>query len=357
MAKADYSQKGGREAHFMMLLIWDNAWVINESFNFKTDQKRKNDYTEIGNFFYNCHCPIIEDDLVTKEVILKVSHLKKSFYSDFWKPRVNVLKDVSFEVYHGEAVGFLGANGAGKTTTLKIILGLIRQDEGEIYFNESLGQTREERIAKIGYLPERPYFYPHLSGRQYCHFVSKLENLRAQEFRQNLEQLAGEFSMGHSLDKKLSSYSKGMLQRIGLIAALLQSPKLVFLDEPMSGLDPLGRREIKQAIEKLKKKGVTVFFSTHIVSDVEELCDSVVVLKEGQCLFNGPIHEMIEANSETSVTLSYIKDGRLSRKEVAPQEVNEQLAELIKCGAQVKSVVNNHPRLEEVIYQIQDRSR
>ncbi len=294
---------------------------------------------------------------MAKEVILKVSHLKKSFYSDFWKPKIPVLKDVSFEVHRGEAVGFLGANGAGKTTTLKIILGLIAQDEGDIFFHEDLGLTREEVISQIGYLPERPYFYPHLTARQYCHFISKLGNQATKEFESKLEQLASEFSIAHSLDKKLSSYSKGMLQRVGLIAALLHSPKIVFLDEPMSGLDPLGRREIKEAIEKLKSGGVTVFFSTHIVSDVEEICDSVVVLKEGQCLFNGPIHEMIEANSSTSVTVTFVKDGLMRREELPPREVNQQVSDLIKCGAQIKSVISNHPRLEEVIYQIQDKSR
>lgn len=294
---------------------------------------------------------------MTKEVILKVSHIKKSFYSDFWKPKVNVLKDVSFEIHKGEAVGFLGANGAGKTTTLKIILGLISQDEGDIYFSESLGKTRSEIISKIGYLPERPYFYPHLTGLQYCHFISKLGNLSSKEFKHNLEQLAHEFSMTHALDRKLSGYSKGMLQRVGLIAALLQSPELVFLDEPMSGLDPLGRREIKEAIEKLKSRGVSVFFSTHIVSDVEEICDSVVVLKEGECLFNGPIQTMIESNSENSVSVSFVKDNKMTKVEVSPREVNEKISDLLKCGAQIKSVVNNHPRLEEVIYQIQDKRR
>jgi len=300
---------------------------------------------------------IIEGDSVAKEVILKVSRLKKSFYSDFWKPKVSVLKGVSFEVHAGEAIGFLGANGAGKTTTLKIILGLISQDEGDIYFSEALGQSREEIISNIGYLPERPYFYPHLSGRQYCHFISKLGNQNYNEFKKSLDQLSQEFSIAHSLDKKLASYSKGMLQRVGLVAALLQRPKLVFLDEPMSGLDPLGRREIKEAILRLKKQNVTVFFSTHIVADVEEVCESVVVLKEGQCLFNGSIENMLDSSPTSPVVINYTLKGSVSRAEVSQRQVNAQLEDLLSQGAQIKSVVSDHPKLEEVIYQIQDKSR
>lgn len=292
-----------------------------------------------------------------EEAILKISNLKKSFYSDFWKPKVAVLHDVSFSILRGQSVGFLGANGAGKTTTLKIILGLVKQDSGVVQFADSMGSSREQVLSNIGYLPERPYFYPHLTGWQYCHFVSKLGNLHPDIFATKLAEYAKDLSIDHALEKKLSSYSKGMLQRIGLVSALLHGPQMVFLDEPMSGLDPVGRKEIRDVIAHLKERGVTVFFSTHIVNDIEEICDSVVVLKQGHCLFNGPLELMYKQNSEILVTISYELNGELRRTQAPFDQVNQELTRLIGMGGQVKTVLNEHPKLEEIIYRIQESNR
>lgn len=287
-----------------------------------------------------------------KEVILKVDNLKKSFYSDFWKPKIQVLHGVSFEVFKGESIGFLGANGAGKTTTLKMILDLISPDSGSISFSSKLGSKKTEIFNSIGYLPERPYFYPHLTGKQYCHFISKLGQ-KLENFDLKIKTLANDFSIGHALDKKLASYSKGMLQRIGLVSCLLHDPQIVFLDEPMSGLDPIGRREIKDAIIRLKAEGVTVFFSTHIVHDIEEICDSVVVLKDGKCLLNGPIENLLEAAHDNTFTISYSVSKTLHKKLVSEDKLNDELVRLISSGASIKSVINEFPKLEDVIYKIQ----
>lgn len=340
-----------RETDFRKLFFNINDWIGSDLTQFKAHQKEKKGYNKHRKRSKH-NVNIIKGNIVRKEAILKVENLSKSFYSDFWKPKISVLNGVSFEVLEGESVGFLGANGAGKTTTLKTILGLITQDSGSISFSSKLGTKKSEIFDSIGYLPERPYFYPHLTGRQYCHFISKL-GCKVEKFETKLETLAADFSIVHALDKKLSSYSKGMLQRIGLVSCLLHDPKLVFLDEPMSGLDPIGRREIREAIGKLKANGVTVFFSTHIVHDIEEICDSVVVLKDGQCLFNGPIENLLGAAHDNTIVISYLLEKELHKKAVSEDSLNNELSLLISSGALIKSVLSEFPKLEDVIYKIQ----
>lgn len=223
--------------------------------------------------------------------VLKVSNLKKSFKAHFYSPRVEILKNLSFEVPRGTVTGFLGANGSGKTTTLKAMLRLIYPDHGEI---EILGSKEFSLDVKrrIGFLPERPYFYEYLTGREFLRFHSELagvKGLPCNEIEMNLERVG----LGDAGDKELRSYSKGMLQRIGIAQAIIHRPELVILDEPMTGLDPDGRAEICAIIREISKQGATLFFSSHLLHDVELLCDHLVILRAGELIYQGPTRDLI----------------------------------------------------------------
>lgn len=195
-------------------------------------------------------------------------------------------------------VGFLGANGAGKTTSLKIIMDFIRPTSGRVIFENSLGKTRKEVFRNIGYLPERPYFYQNLTGLEFLHFMGEISEISKTEIKSQITYWAPRFKIDHALQRELRTYSKGMLQRIGFMTAILHHPKLIILDEPLSGLDPIGRKEIKDVIVEVHKAGKTIFFSSHIIPDIEEICDRVVFLKEGKLVYDGTVANLLGANSD-----------------------------------------------------------
>jgi len=204
---------------------------------------------------------------------ITISHLDK--YLD----RKQVLFDINLSIYEGEVFGFLGPNGAGKTTTMKCILGLITPDVGSI---EILGDAlfTDTTKALIGFMPENTYLYKYLTGREFLRFNGKFFNIETSALDAKIEALLAQVGLEHAGDKLLSAYSKGMLQRIGLAQAIINDPKIVFLDEPMSGLDPIGRRMVKDLILDLKRRGTTVFFNTHILSDVESICDRYAIIHQ-----------------------------------------------------------------------------
>jgi ABC-2 type transport system ATP-binding protein len=228
------------------------------------------------------------------DVVLRADGLAKTFRLDFFRKRVEAVKDATFEVRRGEVFGFLGPNGAGKTTTLKMLMGLVKPTRGRA---EVLGKPADDIEAKkrLGYLPESPYFYEYLSAEEFLDLVGALFGLRAGERQQRRDKLIDRVGLGHARGRPLRKFSKGMLQRVGIAQALMGEPELVVLDEPMTGLDPLGRKEIRDLILELKREGRTVFFSTHILPDVEMTCDRVAMIFNGKLRSTGPLHELISA--------------------------------------------------------------
>ncbi|MDD5377042.1 MAG: ABC transporter ATP-binding protein [Candidatus Gracilibacteria bacterium] len=194
-----------------------------------------------------------------------------------------VLFDIGLSIGAGEVFGFLGPNGAGKTTTMKAILGLIRPDGGtvSIFGDTSLSNETKE---KIGFMPENTYLYKYLTGREFLRFNGKFFHISDEELEARIEEILHKVGLDTAGDKLLAKYSKGMLQRIGLGQAIINDPSIVFLDEPMSGLDPIGRKMVKDLILELKSKGTTVFFNTHILSDVESICDSFAIIHQGHLI-------------------------------------------------------------------------
>jgi ABC-2 type transport system ATP-binding protein len=229
-----------------------------------------------------------------RDVVLRADALAKTFRLGFFRRRVEAVKDVSLEVHRGEIFGFLGPNGAGKTTTLKMLMGLIFPTAGRA---EVLGLPVPSLSAKrrLGYLPESPYFYDYLTPEEFLDFIGALCALPSAERRARADRLIERVGLGHARGRPLRKFSKGMLQRIGIAQALMADPELVILDEPMTGLDPLGRKEVRDLILELRKEGKTVFFSTHILPDVEMTCDRVAIVIGGRLRNVGPLGDLLSA--------------------------------------------------------------
>jgi ABC-2 type transport system ATP-binding protein len=223
---------------------------------------------------------------------IEILDLEKSYLVGFWRKRPKLaLRPLRLTIEEGEVFGFLGPNGAGKTTTLKLLMGLVFPTAGTARI---LGLDMDDPRVKsqIGFLPEQPYFYDHLSARELLNYYGQLSGLPAKGRSARVEQMLARVGLSDSAGVQLRKFSKGMLQRLGLAQAVLHDPKLVFLDEPMSGLDPMGRREVRDLIQQLRSEGKTVFFSTHILSDAEALCDRVGVINQGELRGVGAVAEL-----------------------------------------------------------------
>jgi ABC-2 type transport system ATP-binding protein len=237
---------------------------------------------------------------------IETDKLTKAYRVGFWRKKHYVLSRLDLAVHDGEIFGFLGPNGAGKTTTLKLLTGLLWPTSGS---GRLLGRPLGDVAVKsqVGFLPEQPYFYEYLTGRELLNFYGRLLGLDRSLARERGGLLAEQLGIQSALDTPLRKYSKGMLQRIGLVQALLNDPRLVLLDEPMSGLDPVGRREVRDLLLTLKEEGKTVFFSSHVIPDVEMLCDRVGILVDGRLVAQGPIEQMLEARiTSIEVTASHV---------------------------------------------------
>jgi ABC-2 type transport system ATP-binding protein len=223
---------------------------------------------------------------------IEIAGLEKIYSAGFWRKRSKrALRPLNLVVEEGEIFGFLGPNGAGKTTTLKILMGLVFPTAGSArILGLELDDPRMK--AQIGFLPEQPYFYDHLTAQELLHYYGQLSGVYAKQLSRRVEAVLEQVKLSNSANVQLRKFSKGMLQRVGIGQAILHDPKVVFLDEPMSGLDPMGRREVRSLIEDLKARGKTVFFSTHILSDAEALCDRVGVLHQGELRGVGAVAEL-----------------------------------------------------------------
>jgi ABC-2 type transport system ATP-binding protein len=223
---------------------------------------------------------------------IEILGLEKIYSVGFWRKRPKrALHPLQLTVEDGEIFGFLGPNGAGKTTTLKLLMGLVFPTAGSARI---LGREwTDPRVkAQIGFLPEQPYFYDHLTAHELLEYYGQLSGVPAKQRRQRVEQVLQQVGLRDVQGVQLRKFSKGMLQRVGIGQAILHDPKLVFFDEPMSGLDPMGRREVRDLMEQLKHEGKTVFFSTHILSDAEALCDRVAIIHQGELRGVGAVEDL-----------------------------------------------------------------
>lgn len=236
------------------------------------------------------------------EQVVKINQLHKVFHVGFWGRRVTAVDGLLFEVQRGEVFGFLGPNGAGKTTTIKMLMGLIYPTGGTAtLFGRPVGDQVAK--AKVGFLPESPYFYDYLTGREFLRFYGHLFGLLGSALDKRIDELLELVGMTHARDLQLRKFSKGMLQRVGIAQALINDPELVILDEPMSGLDPIGRKEVRDLILRLKESGKTVMFSSHILHDAELLCDRVAMIMKGKLVACGHVSELIAGDTTNEVEM------------------------------------------------------
>jgi ABC-2 type transport system ATP-binding protein len=302
------------------------------------------------------------------EEAIAVRGLKKIYKTGFFLKPFTALEGITFSVNRNEIYGFLGPNGAGKTTTIKILNSIVFPTEGEVeIFGETLGGIKNK--YRIGYLPEQPYFYEYLSSEEFLSFCGNLFGLRKREIEERIDNLLHIVGLVDAKRLQLRKFSKGMLQRIGIAQALINDPDLVILDEPMSGLDPIGRMEIRELIRNLKEKGKTVFFSSHIISDVELLADRICILDRGAKIAEGNIEELIgnmaikyyEINVKGvhdtgllvrelgQLCVDHYNRGSLLVIRVFPEDVIDEAIEVIKShGGKITGIIPVRINLEEL---------
>jgi ABC-2 type transport system ATP-binding protein len=283
-----------------------------------------------------------------------IGHLRR-------KPRP-ALRQLDLDVERGEVFGYLGPNGSGKTTTLKLLMGLVFPDAGEA---QILGCPLSDRSwrYRVGYLPEHPYLYDYLTPREYLDYVGRLMGMPAEERRQRTGALLEQVGLAHAGDLAMRRFSKGMVQRAGLAQALMNDPEMVFLDEPMSGLDPVGRRLVRDLILDMKARGKTVFFSTHILSDAETLCDRVAVLRAGTLVETGRLEDILRIDvehlevlagglsSQVAAALPHVRArhavGERWRLEVSEEGLAAVIEGITGAGGHILSVQPIRQSLEE----------
>ncbi len=277
-----------------------------------------------------------------EEIVLACSELGKTFRKPFARARVDAVSGVSLEVRRGEIFGFLGPNGAGKTTTIKMLMGLIAPSRGTMAI---LGTSLPAPavMARVGFLPENPYVYPYLTAREFVSLCGRVSGLGGREIHQRVGAVLDRLGVGYAADRAARTLSKGMLQRVGLAAALVHEPDLLVLDEPMSGLDPIGRKEVRDLLVEEKSRGRTVFFSTHILSDVEMLCDRVCILKKGQVVVAGSLSDLLARDRRRSeVAIAGAGDAlrrALEPLAVSTREMGGTLVVELEGDAAVRAVV------------------
>jgi ABC-2 type transport system ATP-binding protein len=280
---------------------------------------------------------------VDSEQIVTVDHLSKIFKVGFWGRRVTAVDELSLDVQRGEIYGFLGPNGAGKTTTIKMLMGLIYPSRGTAQlFGRPVGDQTAK--AKVGFLPESPYFYDYLTSREFLRFYGHLFGLLGATLEKRIEELLELVSMTRARDLQLRKFSKGMLQRVGIAQALINDPELVILDEPMSGLDPIGRKEVRDLIVRLKESGKTVMFSSHILHDAELLCDRVAMIMKGKLVACGQVSELIDHGTTQEVEMVV---DRLSPEGI--EELRPLAIKTVLHGERVMTILSSQRQVDEAL--------
>ena len=301
----------------------------------------------------------------TPAEIVRVTDLVKDVRPGFGLRKKRILDGISFRVREREIFGFVGPNGAGKTTTLKVLMGLIRATSGQASI---LGHDVSEITFRrqIGFLPEQPYFYDYLTGREILRFYAKLSGVSQGHRERRVTELLELVGLSAAGNARLRSYSKGMLQRIGIAQALIHDPVVVFLDEPMGGLDPVGRKDVRDIILRLRTEGKTVFMNTHILSDVEMVCDRVAIIVHGKIRYEGAIDEFLHAGepkadlvfanltAEAATRLEEQFGARLRghgeriELRIAEKHSSEVLRVALDAGAEVISATPHRVSLESI---------
>lgn len=294
--------------------------------------------------------------------MIQIEHLHKTYRSGFlMKPKL-ALKDVSLHVEPGQIYGFIGPNGAGKSTTIKVLTGLLNFDSGKVLVNGISPRDVKSRRF-IGYSPEQPYFYDYLTGRELLQFYGKLVGLEGSLLN---ERITWALQLLHAdkdwIDRRLRSYSKGMMQRVGIAQAILGKPKLLILDEPMSGLDPMGRRDVREAILELNRDGVTIFYSSHLLSDVESISHRVAMIVDGRIVREGTVDEITDScgieyhvRTRTAIAAKDLPEGVALAGH--PQEVicaddaarDRLLRYCLDNGIAVEKMDHKRPSLEDIL--------
>jgi len=303
--------------------------------------------------------------------MILLENIHKNFKTGFIPKDVNVLNGLDLKVENGEVYGFLGSNGAGKTTTIKILMNLINADSGTALIN-GIEVSNYKVRNKIGFLPEQPYFYDYLTGRELLDYCGRLFKIPTVVRNKKVESLIDIVGLNGKEDRALKHYSRGMLQRIGIAQALINEPELLVLDEPLSGLDPVGRRELIDILMAEKKKGTTIFFSSHILADAESLCDKIGIIKDGKISKEEKLENILASDdnikhveiivhykgvlkvddfSEIKEKIISIEENKKSSfliKLNSSEKLNEMLIKLIDMGCEIKDISKPKLSLEDI---------
>ena len=286
-------------------------------------------------------------EAAAQEPVIRAAGLTKEF-RDFWgRPKARAVNDIDFEIRPGEVVGLLGPNGSGKSTTVKMLLGLLYPTGGRLTVYGKSPRVVETK-REIGYLPEESYLYRYLTAEETLDFFGSLFNLSAADRKRRIDQLLEMVGLEHARHRRVGEFSKGMARRIGLAQAMINDPSLLILDEPTSGLDPLGCREVKDLILALKKRGKTVVITSHLLSDIEDVCDRVIILYGGKIRAEGTLSELLTVSDANRITTPAL-----------PPEAMTKLLELLRESLHGDSFEIDHPRrtLEEFFLDVVAKAR
>lgn len=286
---------------------------------------------------------------------IRAKDLSKTYTTSFQK-KFEALKSVSFTIPSGEVTGYLGPNGAGKTTTFKILTGLINQTSGEVYINDIPCNAPKSR-SLLGYLPEAPYFYEHLSAEESLYFYASLFGLKPKDIKKRAYDLLERFGILFAKDRKLQTYSKGMRQRLGFAQCLINDPQIIILDEPMSGLDPIGRKEFRDTILELKSKGKTILMSSHVLNDVETICNRIILLSSGKIKEEGLISDLLAKTLKgteivfSAFDASYIECLPAGKYEILSKDsyIAINLFPEVDVSVVLKNLLNQNHKIQKVV--------
>jgi ABC-2 type transport system ATP-binding protein len=307
----------------------------------------------------------LKSRVVSDETILEVESLHKTFRIGFFRKRIEAVRGVSFSVKRGEIFGFVGPNGAGKTTSIKMMLQLIYPDRGSVkIFGTPTGDPAARQ--RLGYLPENPYIYTYLRPLEFLDLCGQLTRLDAAKRRKRSHELIERLGLSHALDRPIGRFSKGMMQRLGVCQALLHEPELLILDEPFSGLDPIGRKDIRDIMLEQKAAGTTLLFTSHVLSDIELLCNRVAIVQRGTLVAYGAMHDLLkpevrrvelELSQVSPELLALFKERAAGVRELEQHvtvvvEGDAKVPELLKLaverGAQINAVIPHRETLEDL---------
>ena len=279
--------------------------------------------------------------------IVQASGLKKVF-KDFWgRPKVNAVNTIDFSIKQGQVVGFLGPNGSGKSTTIKMLLGLLYPTKGWIkIFDHSPKHIATKQ--RIGYLPEETYLYPYLTARETLEFFASLFKLPKLIYKKRSQLLLEQIGLAHSADRPVGEFSKGMARRIGLAQALINDPDLVMLDEPTTGLDPIARREVKNVIRLLAIRKKTIILCSHLLTDIEDICDQTLIMYGGKIHAKGPLKDLLSLKNQTQITSSKLNS-----------DILQKITTLLDQSLDSSSYSIHHPRmsLEDLFMQVVEKAK